>query len=172
VSASAVAYSTSTPQPGGAMLTPSLLGLLRRFGSDGVALLFTAVLLERRVLFMGARGTSAGESRTGVFGRCSGRKVLRPLPRDGTGPQCATVKSCAAGVAPLPLIGGAGEVCNCVLAAALLVSPGVVDHDGPRAALARRLFPHASLSDTAFQDVPGYIAGVTNPIFESKRCVW
>ena len=39
----------------------SLSALLRRFGVGGASLIFNAVLLEKRVLFLGRRGVSAGE---------------------------------------------------------------------------------------------------------------
>jgi hypothetical protein len=56
-----------------------------------------------------------------------------------------------------------------VLASLHLLVPGLTGgHVRAQCALVRRAFPHASLSDTAFLDVPGYIAGVTNPIFEAK----
>jgi len=42
----------------------------------------------------------------------------------------------------------------------------------PGTALSQRLFPYASLTDLSFLKVEGFIAGVTNPLFETKREWW
>ena len=55
----------------------------------------------------------------------------------------------------------AGTVCEMVLAAANMLSP-------PFPLLPARTFPYANLNDLGFLDVPGYIAGVTNPLFKIK----
>ena len=57
------------------------------------------------------------------------------------------------------------QVVSCVLSAASLVSPSLVG-------TLRRAFPFATLADLSFLQVPGYIAGVTNPVFESKEEWW
>jgi len=60
----------------------------------------------------------------------------------------------------------AGDVCRLALAAASLVAPplsGVVR---------RRVYPYANLTDLAFLEAPGYIAGVTNPVFETNESWW
>jgi len=61
-----------------------------------------------------------------------------------------------------------GEVASLVMACTHFLVPAAAAHAGPRAELLRRLYPHASLSDTAFLDTKGFVAGVTNPIFEAK----
>eukprot|EP00002_Diphylleia_rotans_P040157 TRINITY_DN9470_c0_g1_i2.p1 TRINITY_DN9470_c0_g1~~TRINITY_DN9470_c0_g1_i2.p1 ORF type:complete len:654 (+),score=125.98 TRINITY_DN9470_c0_g1_i2:48-2009(+) len=58
------------------------------------------------------------------------------------------------------------EICNSVLSCLVMVSP-------PLKFLIRRAYPYASLfyiSDLS--DVPGYIAGVSNPMFEEKMELW
>ena len=57
------------------------------------------------------------------------------------------------------------QVVSCVLSAASLVSPSLVG-------TLRRSFPFATLADLSFLQVSGYIAGVTNPVFESKEEWW
>ena len=42
----------------------------------------------------------------------------------------------------------------------------------PLCGLLYRQFPYANLNDLAFLSVPGYIAGVTNPMFKGKREWW
>ncbi|CAM9544185.1 unnamed protein product [Ascophyllum nodosum] len=59
----------------------------------------------------------------------------------------------------------AGDVCEIVLAACALVSP-------PVQGILHRAFPYASLSDLSFLDVPSFVAGVTNPMFESHPEWW
>ncbi|TMW57285.1 hypothetical protein Poli38472_003210 [Pythium oligandrum] len=59
----------------------------------------------------------------------------------------------------------AGDVCNYVLAMSSLVCP-------PLNGLIQRQFPYANLTDLSFLSTPGYIAGVTNPMFKSKRDWW
>eukprot|EP00906_Rhabdomonas_costata_P024003 RCo034566 len=61
---------------------------------------------------------------------------------------------------------GPGGLCRFVLAAVLLVSPpltGILD---------TRCFPYVSLGELSWQAVPGYIAGTSNPLFESKPDLW
>lgn len=91
-----------------------LAALLRRFG-DRTADIMAAVLLEKRVLFLGGRDVPAA------------------------------------------------DVCACVLATAHMVCPPLSG-----TALSRRLYPYANLTDLSFLDTKGYIAGVTNPLFETK----
>ncbi|CAI5727730.1 unnamed protein product [Hyaloperonospora brassicae] len=59
----------------------------------------------------------------------------------------------------------AGEVCNFVLATSSLVCP-------PLFGLVDRQYPYANLTDLGFLSTPGYIAGVTNPMFKTKREWW
>jgi len=59
----------------------------------------------------------------------------------------------------------AGEVCNTVLSACLLISP-------PLTGTLRRAFPYANLTNLDFLGVRGYIAGVTNPLFEQRNGWW
>ncbi|TDH72573.1 hypothetical protein CCR75_006109 [Bremia lactucae] len=59
----------------------------------------------------------------------------------------------------------AGEVCNLVLATSSLVCP-------PLFGLLCRQFPYAHLTDLGFLLTPGFIAGVTNPMFKTKREWW
>ncbi|KAL0591504.1 hypothetical protein ABG067_001102 [Albugo candida] len=58
-----------------------------------------------------------------------------------------------------------GRVCSYVLAMSALICP-------PLSGLSHRQFPYANLNDLSFLSVPGYIAGVTNPMFKSKREWW
>ena len=57
----------------------------------------------------------------------------------------------------------AGDVASCVLAACLLVAP-------PLSGVIRRAFPYTSLTNLEFLEVPGYIAGVTNPMVRGRLC--
>ncbi|KAL3668450.1 hypothetical protein V7S43_006533 [Phytophthora oleae] len=59
----------------------------------------------------------------------------------------------------------AGEVCNFVLATSSLVCP-------PLFGLIDRQYPYANLTDLGFLSIPGFIAGVTNPMFKTKREWW
>ncbi|DBA03863.1 TPA: hypothetical protein N0F65_004553 [Lagenidium giganteum] len=59
----------------------------------------------------------------------------------------------------------AGEVCNYVLATSALVCP-------PLFGLIHRQFPYANLTDLGFLSTPGFIAGVTNPMFKTKKDWW
>ncbi|TYZ57965.1 hypothetical protein PybrP1_008420 [[Pythium] brassicae (nom. inval.)] len=59
----------------------------------------------------------------------------------------------------------AGDVCNYVLAMSSLVCP-------PLFGLLPRQYPYANLTDLDFLSTPGFIAGVTNPMFKSKREWW
>jgi hypothetical protein len=62
----------------------------------------------------------------------------------------------------------AGDVAAAVLAVAHMCCPPL-----PADVLAARTFPHATLTDLAFLATPGgYVAGVTNPLFEGKREWW
>lgn len=57
------------------------------------------------------------------------------------------------------------DVCRFVMTAASLISP-------PFLGTIRRTCPYSSLSDLSFLEIPGYIAGVTNPMFESREDWW
>eukprot|EP00026_Physarum_polycephalum_P003239 Phypoly_transcript_03249.p1 GENE.Phypoly_transcript_03249~~Phypoly_transcript_03249.p1 ORF type:complete len:784 (+),score=142.64 Phypoly_transcript_03249:155-2506(+) len=59
----------------------------------------------------------------------------------------------------------AGEVCNYVLAACCMVCP-------PLTGLIGRVFPYTNLCYLDFLTVPGYITGVTNPMFEEHPEWW
>jgi hypothetical protein len=59
----------------------------------------------------------------------------------------------------------AALVCNFVLGACLMVSP-------PLVGCLQRAHPYATLTNMEFLKTPGYIAGVTNPIFESHTGWW
>ena len=59
----------------------------------------------------------------------------------------------------------AKEVCDLVLATCCLVSP-------PLFGLVQRSYPYANLNDLDFLEVKGYIAGVTNPVFEGNSNWW
>jgi hypothetical protein len=95
----------------------SLIPFLRAFGGVNTMVIFSAVLLEKRVMFVGSPEIEAG------------------------------------------------TVCEMVLAAANMLSP-------PFPLLPARTFPYANLNDLGFLDVPGYIAGVTNPLFKIKSEWW
>jgi hypothetical protein len=60
----------------------------------------------------------------------------------------------------------AGEVCKFALSAALLVAPTI------RGIVKQRVFPYCNLVNLKFLEVPGFIAGVTNPLFESRQGWW
>ncbi|CAM9254849.1 unnamed protein product [Ectocarpus sp. 12 AP-2014] len=60
----------------------------------------------------------------------------------------------------------AGDVCKIVLAACALVSPPI------QQGILHRAYPYASLSDLSFLKTPSYVAGVTNPMFETHREWW
>eukprot|EP00741_Cyanophora_paradoxa_P025186 tig00000350_g24311.t1 len=59
----------------------------------------------------------------------------------------------------------AENIARCVLGACRLVSPTVPG-------LLARAFPYANLAHLDFLSVPGYIAGVGNPMFEEKQMWW
>jgi hypothetical protein len=59
----------------------------------------------------------------------------------------------------------AASVCSTVLSSLLLISP-------PFPSLLHRAFPYTSLTVMDFLDTPGYIAGVTNPIFQQRSQWW
>ena len=59
----------------------------------------------------------------------------------------------------------AQDVCRFVLAAASMVSP-------PVEGILRRVYPYANLTDLSFLETPGYIAGLTNPVFEGNVSWW
>ncbi|RHY34237.1 hypothetical protein DYB32_005453 [Aphanomyces invadans] len=58
-----------------------------------------------------------------------------------------------------------GKVCNYVLSTSALLCP-------PLLGLIHRQHPYANLTDLAFLSVPGYIAGVTNPMFKGRKEWW
>ncbi|CAN0090813.1 unnamed protein product, partial [Ectocarpus sp. 4 AP-2014] len=60
----------------------------------------------------------------------------------------------------------AGDVCKIVLAACALVSPPL------QQGILHRAYPYASLSDLSFLETPSYVAGVTNPMFETHPEWW
>ncbi|ETV88884.1 hypothetical protein, variant [Aphanomyces astaci] len=59
----------------------------------------------------------------------------------------------------------AGKVCNYVLSTSALLCP-------PLVGVIHRQHPYANLTDLAFLSVPGYIAGVTNPMFKGRKEWW
>ena len=59
----------------------------------------------------------------------------------------------------------ASSVSSMVLSSLLLVSP-------PFPSLLHRAFPYTSLTNMDFLDVPGFVAGVTNPIFQQRTRWW
>jgi len=59
----------------------------------------------------------------------------------------------------------AADVCKYTLSACLLVSP-------PLRGILKRVYPYAHLSDIGFLETKGYIAGVTNPIFQQHTAWW
>ncbi|CAM9659828.1 unnamed protein product, partial [Chrysoparadoxa australica] len=59
----------------------------------------------------------------------------------------------------------AGDVCKIVLAACAMVAP-------PLHGILHRTFPYANLSDLSFLEYDGFVAGVTNPMFESHTEWW
>ena len=56
----------------------------------------------------------------------------------------------------------ASEIADYVLACAQLVSP-------PLLGISSKLYPYAALSNLDFIEEPGYIAGVTNPVFKQRQ---
>ena len=59
----------------------------------------------------------------------------------------------------------AHDVCKAVLSSVAMVAPPI--HN-----VIRRVYPYGFLQDTDFLAVPGYVAGVTNPIFQSRYAWW
>ena len=59
----------------------------------------------------------------------------------------------------------ASSVTSMVLSSLLLISP-------PFPSLLYRAFPYTSLTNMDFLDTPGYVAGVTNPIFQQRHQWW
>lgn len=57
-------------------------------------------------------------------------------------------------------------VCRAVLSALLLVSPPL------GGVLRPRVFPYCNLFSLDFLDVPGFVAGATNPMFRQHRAWW
>lgn len=56
----------------------------------------------------------------------------------------------------------AQDIAEYVLACAELISP-------PLSGISSRLYPYAALSNLDFLDEPGFIAGVTNPVFKQRQ---
>ena len=94
----------------------SLKVLASRFGEQ-LMILFTAILTEKRVLFLGHNMS-------------------------------------------------ANDVCSAVLSSVLLVSPPL------SGLLKSRVFPYTNLFSLDFLQVPGYIAGATNPMFRQHTEWW
>lgn len=59
----------------------------------------------------------------------------------------------------------ASDVAQMVLSAVALVSP-------PIPSIIRRTYAYANLTDMSFLEVPGYISGVTNPMFQQHESWW
>lgn len=59
----------------------------------------------------------------------------------------------------------AGDIAQIVLSSVAMVAPPMTD-------LIRRTFPYANLSDLGFLEVKGFIAGVTNPMFQQRETWW
>jgi hypothetical protein len=59
----------------------------------------------------------------------------------------------------------AHDIAQMVLSAVAMVAP-------PMTNLIRRTFPYANLTDLSFLEVKGYIAGVTNPMFQQRESWW
>jgi len=59
----------------------------------------------------------------------------------------------------------ASDVAQMVLSAVALVSP-------PIPSVIRRTYAYANLTDMSFLEVPGYISGVTNPMFQQHESWW
>jgi hypothetical protein len=59
----------------------------------------------------------------------------------------------------------AADVAQMVCSAAALVTPLVTG-------ICRRVFPYANLTDLSFLQCPGYVAGVTNPMFQENDSWW
>jgi len=60
----------------------------------------------------------------------------------------------------------AGDVCRYALAAANFVAPPFLG------TVRRRVYPYVTLADLCFLEAPGYIAGATNPVFETNESWW
>eukprot|EP01105_Mastigella_eilhardi_P014274 TRINITY_DN3257_c0_g1_i1.p1 TRINITY_DN3257_c0_g1~~TRINITY_DN3257_c0_g1_i1.p1 ORF type:complete len:506 (-),score=90.21 TRINITY_DN3257_c0_g1_i1:713-2197(-) len=99
-----------------------LTTLFRKFGRQTMTI-FNALLLEKRIVFLGFNAGNKDAS-------------------------AAAADACTA-----------GDVCAYVLAALCMVCP-------PLKGLASRAFPYTNLCFLDFLNVPGYVAGVTNPMFE------
>jgi hypothetical protein len=56
----------------------------------------------------------------------------------------------------------ASEIADYVLACTQLVTP-------PLMGISNRLYPYAALDNLGFKDEPGFVAGVTNPMFKQKQ---
>lgn len=56
----------------------------------------------------------------------------------------------------------ASEIADYVLACTHLVAP-------PLMGISNRLYPYAALDNLGFKDEPGFVAGVTNPMFKQKQ---
>eukprot|EP01038_Epipyxis_sp_PR26KG_P009787 gene9787-13167_t len=59
----------------------------------------------------------------------------------------------------------ASDLAQMVLSCAAMVAPPITN-------VIRRCFPYANLSDLSFLEIPGYIAGVTNPMFQQHESWW
>jgi hypothetical protein len=59
----------------------------------------------------------------------------------------------------------AQDVCHVVLSVVAMVSPCIPG-------IIKRTFPYSTISDLSFLECPGYISGVTNPMFTSKSSWW
>jgi hypothetical protein len=57
------------------------------------------------------------------------------------------------------------DIAQMVLSAVAMVAP-------PLTGLIRRTFPYANLADLGFLEVKGYVAGVTNPMFQQREKWW
>jgi hypothetical protein len=133
----------------------SLSALLARFGA-GIVTIYNAVLQ------VGGRSAGSG----GGWWWCpSVRKhdSASPLTPGFIRPRAQGKRVLFLGTRDVAAV----DVAAAVLACAHMVSPPL-----PGTALADRLFPYASLTDLSFLKVGGYVAGVTNPLFETKREWW
>lgn len=59
----------------------------------------------------------------------------------------------------------AQDIAQIVLSAVAMVAP-------PMSGIIRRTFPYANLTDLTFLEVKGYVAGVTNPMFQQRENWW
>lgn len=59
----------------------------------------------------------------------------------------------------------AKDIAQMVVSSVAMVSPPIIN-------IIRRAFAYSNLSDLSFLEVPGYIAGVTNPMFQQKDSWW